>query len=107
MNTPLNSLLVFNLSKTLLQFLNFVKEKIARQLTKSFTGIHITQPSIPLIVSKRISFSRRQPWMTKDLFRSCRKKNKLYFNYIKQPNLRNKDRFITQRNKFKSIKIYA
>src|SRR6218665_1212310 len=38
------------------------------------------------------------------LFKSCRKKNKLYKTYLKNPTLQNKSNFNNYRNKFKTLK---
>src|SRR5688572_9023201 len=48
-----------------------------------------------------------QPWMTSGLLNSCKKKNKLYLKFIKQPNETNKKNFIIYRNKFKTLKKKA
>jgi len=48
-----------------------------------------------------------QPWMTSGLLNSCKKKNKLYLKFIKQPNETNKKNFIIYRNKFKTTKKKA
>jgi len=56
---------------------------------------------------KRKKFCNNQPWMTPGLLKSCKKKNKLYLKFIKQPNVINKNNFITYRNKFKTLKKKA
>src|SRR5688572_1861759 len=49
----------------------------------------------------------KQPWMTPGLLKSCRKKSKLYLKFIKNPSHDNKSKFVTYRNKFKTIRIRA
>jgi len=52
-------------------------------------------------------FKLKQPWMTYGLLKSCKKKTKLYVNYLKTPNLTNKIKFTKYRNKFKTVRIKA
>src|SRR6218665_2079455 len=62
--------------------------------------------AFPIISSdaSRRSIGPKQPWMTSALFKSCRKKNKLYKTYLKNPTLQNKSNFNNYRNKFKTLK---
>jgi len=46
----------------------------------------------------------KQPWMTKALLQSCKKKSRLYKKYIKSPTEENRIKFVTYRNKFKRIR---
>ena len=68
---------------------------------------NIYNQSFPLIKKSKRKKPMTNPWMTKGLLKPCRKKNKLYLKFIKQPNSTNEDKFITYRNKFKMIKIKA
>ena len=64
--------------------------------------------AFPLVSRKRKSdLVFKQPWMTKALLKSCRKRAKLYLKFVKQPNDINKRNFVTYRNKFKSLRIKA
>ena len=49
----------------------------------------------------------KQPWMTHGLLKSCKTKNRLYRKFIKNPTTANKTRFITYRNKFKTVRKRA
>lgn len=46
----------------------------------------------------------KQPWMTKALLKSCKKKSSLYKKYLSNPTDANKRLFTQYRNKFKSIR---
>ena len=49
---------------------------------------------------------RQQPrheWMTKGLVKSCNRKSKLYKQYRKNNNIENKTKYITYRNKLKTL----
>jgi Reverse transcriptase (RNA-dependent DNA polymerase) len=46
----------------------------------------------------------KQPWMTKALLKSCKKKSRLYKNYLRNPTDTNKCTFVNYRNKFKQIR---
>src|SRR6218665_3191775 len=54
--------------------------------------------------ASRRSIGPKQPWMTSALFKSCRKKSKLYKTYLKNPTLQNKFNFNNYGNKFKTSK---
>ena len=58
-------------------------------------------------ITKKKKFQNNQPWMTSGLLKSCKKKNKLYLKFIRQPNESNKKNFIIYRNKFKALKKKA
>src|SRR5688572_4116775 len=49
----------------------------------------------------------KQPWMTRGLLKSSRKKANLYLKYVKNPTSANKRKFIKYRNKFKAIRLAA
>ena len=51
--------------------------------------------------------SPKHPWMTQGLLKSCKTKAKLYLKFIKHPSEQNKNKFVSYRNKFKSIRIQA
>jgi len=57
--------------------------------------------------SQRKSNAPKQPWMTRGLLKSCRKKAKLHLKYIKNPNSESKEKFTKYRNKFRQIRIKA
>ena len=56
---------------------------------------------------KRISARRRgvprKPWMTYCLARSCNTKSKLYEKFVRFPTRQNKDKYVTYRNKLKTL----
>ena len=62
-------------------------------------------PILPKTNHKRDS--PKQPWMTTGLIKSCKTKSKLYLKFIKNPTAPNKLKFVTYRNKFKSLRIKA
>src|SRR5688572_4677741 len=45
-----------------------------------------------------------QPWMTRGLLTSTRKKEKLYIKYVKNPTAHNKAIFTNYRNKYKLVR---
>jgi exonuclease III len=49
----------------------------------------------------------KQPWMTPGLLKSSKKKAKLHLKYVKVPTLANKNKFISYRNRFKTIRTKA
>ena len=49
----------------------------------------------------------KQPWMTRGLLKSSRKKANLYLKYVKNPTSANKSKFTKYRNKFKAIRLAA
>src|ERR1043165_1556362 len=49
----------------------------------------------------------KNPWMTRELLKSSKRKAQLHLKYIKAPTLANKNKFISYRNKFKSIRMKA
>ena len=49
----------------------------------------------------------KQPWMTRGLLKSSRKKSQLYLKYLKNPNENNKGIFTAYRNKFKTVRTRA
>jgi Reverse transcriptase (RNA-dependent DNA polymerase)/Endonuclease-reverse transcriptase len=60
--------------------------------------------------SKKMNKSRsnyKQPWMTRGLLKSSKKKSLLYLKYLKNPIPNNKSKFVAYRNKFKTIRIKA
>src|SRR6218665_2269861 len=60
--------------------------------------------AFPLVASRnKASKTPKQPWMTLGLLRSCHTKAKLHTRFIKHPIPPNKLKFITYRNKFKSL----
>jgi Reverse transcriptase (RNA-dependent DNA polymerase) len=64
--------------------------------------------SFPLVTRKnKGKSSYKQPWMTRGLLKSSRKKSLLYLKYLKNPNPDSKSKFIAYRNKFKTIRIKA
>ena len=62
-----------------------------------------------LLVKKNVNIKVRykQPWMTKGLLKSSKKKSLLYLRYLKNPTPANKTKFTVYRNKFKTIRIGA
>jgi len=59
--------------------------------------------AFPCIASYQLQKSTfKQPWMTP---KSCKKKNLLYLKFIRSPSVANKERFINNRNKLKSIRL--
>jgi hypothetical protein len=59
------------------------------------------EKAFPKICTKRKNGSSfNQPWMTKGLLKSSRKKEQLYLKYVKNPTLSNKNKFTVYRNKF-------
>ena len=74
------------------------------QFANLYKSVYATAfPIISSDVSRRSS-GPKQPWMTSALFKSCKKKNKLYKIYLKNPTLQNKSNFNKYRNKFKILK---
>lgn len=61
----------------------------------------------PISVSRGRKVTLKNPWMSQGLLKSCKTKNSLYLKYIKNPNETNRKKFITFRNKFKSIRKRA
>jgi len=49
----------------------------------------------------------KKPWMTRGLLKSIKKKEQLYLKYIKNPSEINRNKFVTYRNKFKTIRVKA
>src|SRR6218665_2559884 len=49
----------------------------------------------------------KQPWMSSALFKSCKKKSKLYKAFLKSPTAQNRVIFNKYRNKFKTLKTEA
>ena len=49
----------------------------------------------------------KHPWMTRGLLKSSKRKAQLHLKYIKNPTLANKNKFISYRNRFKTIRIKA
>ena len=60
--------------------------------------------AFPIILAKNKP-RFKQPWMTKGLLKSSKRKAQLYLKYIKNPTLVNKSKFVTYRNKFKALRI--
>jgi len=60
--------------------------------------------AFPLIKCKKKDHRYSKcPWMTKGLLKSCNKKTKLYQKFIKNPSEANRIRFVSYRNKFKTV----
>ena len=70
---------------------NFIKE---------FPDIH--NSCFPL---KKVKFKSKsiKPWVTKGILKSINRKNLLYKTYIKSPNIANKKKFTTYRNKLNHL----
>jgi hypothetical protein len=49
----------------------------------------------------------KNPWMTRGLLKSSKKKEQLYLKFIKNPSEFNRNKFVTYRNKFKTVRIKA
>src|SRR6218665_791069 len=65
---------------------------------------NVYDSGFPFVTSRiKASKTPKQPWMTLGLLRSCHTKAKLHTRFIKHPTPQNKLKFITYRNKFKSL----
>ena len=63
--------------------------------------------SFPQNIRKGKKQVLKKPWMTTALLKSSKKKEQLYLKYIKNPNEINRSKFVTYRNKFKTIRLKA
>ena len=70
--------------------------RLVDQISKS---IHTSLP-IRSVTRSRMD---QTPWLTKGLLNSIKQKNKLYQKYIKNPNLENKNKYTTYRNKLTQL----
>ena len=58
----------------------------------------------PALVPANGSNGPKQPWMSPALFKSCKKKSKLYKFFLKSPTPQNRLIFNKYHNKFKALK---
>ena len=58
----------------------------------------------PVTTCNQKSVKFDSEWMTADLLKLCKKKNNLYRAYLKTPSEKNKQKFKTCRNRFKTLK---
>jgi len=66
----------------------------------------IYDKSFPLVNrSANHHIKAKQPWMTKALLKSCKRKSKLHKKYLMNPTAVNKQKFNSYRNIFKSLRI--
>ena len=65
--------------------------------------LEIYNDCFPVIRSNKVTRARNE-WMTPDILKACKNKNILYRKYTRNTAESSKKRFITYRNKFKSMK---
>src|SRR6218665_1068692 len=79
-----------------------------RLMTVSYFYAKMLMISFPLQTTKIKGKSKiKQPWMTRGLLKSAKKKSALYLRYLKNPSPSNKSKFVAYRNKFKTTRIRA